>query len=120
MTPNLDKFIDHYTETIFFTDFPQEDLKDYVYGPVDLSPEAKQQIREDCRDFITRLEELNLNVPMNKHPELAYDFWFTRNGHGAGFWDGDWPCPLGNRLAVVAVGFPELSPYVGDDGLIYF
>ena len=21
----------------------------------------------------------------------AHDFWLTRNGHGAGFWDGDWP-----------------------------
>jgi|TARA_R110000744_G_scaffold366338_1_gene475354 hypothetical protein len=21
---------------------------------------------------------------------IGHDFWLTRNGHGAGFWDGDW------------------------------
>jgi len=23
--------------------------------------------------------------------QAGHDFWLTRNGHGAGFWDGDWP-----------------------------
>lgn len=28
----------------------------------------------------------------------TFDFWLTRNGHGAGFWDGDWPVPAATRL----------------------
>jgi hypothetical protein len=49
----------------------------------------------------------------------GHDFWLTRNGHGAGFWDGDWPEPLATVLTDAAHAFGELSPYVGDDGLIY-
>jgi hypothetical protein len=49
----------------------------------------------------------------------GHDFWLTRNGHGAGFWDGDWPEPAGDILTKRAKAFGEYSLYVGDDGKIY-
>ena len=49
--------------------------------------------------------------------QLAHDFILTRNGHGAGFWDGDWE--HGDELTALAQRFAEIEPYVGDDGLIY-
>ena len=46
------------------------------------------------------------------------DYWYTRNGHGTGFWDrglGE----LGDKLAA-ACRYREVNMVRGDDGLIYF
>ena len=32
----------------------------------------------------------------------GHDFWLTRNGHGVGFWDGDWPEPFAEQLTEAA------------------
>jgi len=39
--------------------------------------------------------------------DFASDFWLTRNGHGAGFWDGGWD--HGDELAEIAHSFGECS-----------
>jgi len=49
----------------------------------------------------------------------GHDFWLTRNGHGAGFWDGDWPDDAGGRLTEASKKYGEFNLYVGDDGLIH-
>jgi hypothetical protein len=50
---------------------------------------------------------------------VAHDFWLTRNHHGAGFWDGDYPEPLGKQLTELAHSYGECELYVGDDSKIY-
>lgn len=50
--------------------------------------------------------------------QAGHDFALTRNGHGAGFWDGDWPV-YGDLLTKASESFGEIDPYAGDDGLIY-
>ena len=45
--------------------------------------------------------------------------WLTRNGHGAGFWDGDWPEPVASRLTKSAKRFGSFDLYVGDDGKVH-
>lgn len=49
----------------------------------------------------------------------AHDFALTRNGHGAGFWDGDWPEPMASALSDAARAAGESGLYTGDDGAIY-
>lgn len=52
--------------------------------------------------------------------EMAgHDFALTRNRHGAGYWDGDLPEELGNRLTEAAKAAGECWPYLGDDGAVY-
>jgi phage-related protein len=51
--------------------------------------------------------------------QAGHDLWLTRNGHGAGFWDGGWPDEAGERLADAARELGESSVYVGDDGWQY-
>lgn len=36
---------------------------------------------------------------------IEHDFFLTRNGHGAGFWDGDYE--KGDELSEIAKGFGE-------------
>jgi hypothetical protein len=48
------------------------------------------------------------------------DFWLSRAGHGAGFWDGDWEEAFTEKVeALIKAQFPNVDPYVGDDGKIY-
>ena len=49
----------------------------------------------------------------------GHDFWLTRNGHGAGFWDGDWGEPYGDALDKLSKRFGEVYLYIGDDGKIH-
>lgn len=48
------------------------------------------------------------------------DFWYTRNGHGVGYWEpGRWPDDVGAGLDRLAKAAGGRSLYFGDDGLIY-
>jgi hypothetical protein len=49
----------------------------------------------------------------------GHAFWLTRNGHGAGFWDGDWPEPHASALDEASKAFGSFDLYVGDDGMIH-
>lgn len=46
------------------------------------------------------------------------DFWLTRNGHGAGFWDRGLGA-LGDRLSDASRAYSSIDLYAGDDGMIY-
>ena len=39
----------------------------------------------------------------------GYDFHFTRNGHGCGFWDGDWNEPHATELTEFAETFGTME-----------
>lgn len=53
--------------------------------------------------------------------QVGHDLWLTQNGHGAGFWDGDYEEPpgLGYKLDRIAQSLGEVNLYVGDDGKLY-
>jgi len=51
---------------------------------------------------------------------LEHDYILTRNHHGAGFWDGDWDEKVSQILTDTSQLKPEIEPYIGDDGKIYF
>lgn len=89
----------------------------------ELSDKALAQIVADCAKFQRLASGLIAGgcVRDNGCSDSAmagHDFWLTRNGHGAGFWDGDWP-EVGARLDEIAKHFGGVEPYLGDDGKIY-
>lgn len=101
---------------------------DRNYCVDDIDIRARVAITEDCRRFCRMLEqELKVTeLPGWTAEEAGHDFWLTRNGHGAGFWDrhaagspweslGDW---LKSKVGF-RTDFPEQDPYVGDDGKIH-
>jgi hypothetical protein len=90
---------------------------DAVYTSDDIAPETLESMRSDCADFIESnaeaLEESGLS-----DEQIGHDFWLTRNGHGAGFWDrglGE----IGEALTKASKHYGEVYLYVGDDGYIY-
>jgi len=86
----------------------------------DFSEEANETIRQDLEKFRALAEELgiDLDIDGNDSGKLELDFWLTRNGHGAGFWDGDWEVS-GEALTKLAHEFPEQMAYMGSDKKIH-
>jgi hypothetical protein len=127
----LDDFTHGYVEALLWAeraDLPGADpnddksLSDAGLGWDDFAPEAQAKIVADCAAF-----QLNNAADLAAGPLTprsrdypGHDFWLTRQGHGCGFWDGDWPEAAGERLAAASKQFGELYPCVGDDGRIYF
>lgn len=92
------------------------DPLDKNYGPEDLAPECFERMAADCRAFYAA----NAIDIGDRFTDAGHDFWLTRNGHGAGFWETpDWPEEAGQRLTAACKAFREVYLYVGDDGLIY-
>ena len=80
----------------------------------DLSREAHDAMHADCAAFYAANSE-----HMEDDERGGHDFWLTRCGHGAGFWDGDWPGSQATILDNAAKAFGNVDLYIGDDGLIY-
>lgn len=120
---SLDTFAQGYAEAMFFTNSGTGDDGDMEDATVaDLAPETVARIKADCAKFQADNAALLAEAYTRGYDETqaGRDYWFTRNGHGVGFWDrkeldAD---GLGNRLSAVA-RYAELTPYRGDDGLVY-
>lgn len=90
-------------------------------GFLDLHPDALAEIERDCAAFITKAEkpladayEAGTRVrgcPQNYgESDAGRDFWFTRNGHGVGFWDRELG-ETGDQLSAIAEKFGEVNPW---------
>lgn len=117
MTPFLASYIECALWSSMDESTPQGgEPMDKNYSAADLAPETLAKFTADCEKFKAANEaDLHLRYPAYG----AHDFWLTRNGHGAGFWDGDWPEQAGERLTKASKTFGECNLYVGDDGKIY-
>lgn len=91
----------------------------------DIAPETLAGMRADCDEFYdANYDDLNcegvrFGPDFGQDGRAGHDFWLTRNHHGAGFWDGDWPEAEGERLTKAAHAFGETDLYLGDDGQIH-
>ena len=89
------------------------------YGISDIAAESVESAEKEIDDFLTLLESENINWrDFMSEEQFGHDFWLTRNGAGAGFWDrglGD----LGKILTKWAKSYGSSDAYVGDDGAVY-
>lgn len=99
------------------------------YTVEDFSDVALAMTIADCGRFLrenaTALSAVALSGVPNSEGHstdamAGHDFWLTRNGHGTGFWDGDYPEPQATILTDAAHAFGGVHLYVGDDGKLYF
>jgi len=119
----LDSFSRGYIEAAFFTESGDPDRPCEGKSFADLAPETLKSMLEDCTGFNLLadawLDKAYLHGDVSYDMERAgHDFWLTRNGHGAGFWDRELG-ETGTKLTEFAKTFGGFDLYVGDDGLIY-
>ncbi len=111
---SLETFTKACIEALYFTDTGDDEQppKD-----AELSEETRLDLEADCRSFYHRYS--CYFEPGGQDDEQAgHDFWLTRNGHGAGFWDGDWNEPYAGMLTAGSRNYGEFQTYLGDDGTI--
>ena len=117
---NLDAFARGYIECLFFTETatgvtPEEWDSDETQADIsagrvdgsipsglsfgDLSPGALDSILTDCAAFREKGAPLLAEAYSRDYCEeqAGRDFWFTRNGHGVGFWDREALEPRGEE-----------------------
>ncbi len=93
------------------------------------SQELKDRIGKDWESFIDQALEMGFdpdNDRIGAYNSNESDVWdlaahyfiLTRNGHGAGFWDGGWSEPMATKLTNLCKKFGEIEVYLSDDGLL--
>lgn len=123
----LDDTVGGYTAAALWStcahgDYPDaeqaDEMLDTFFRPDDLTPETAAEFRADCADFLASNRDdiaEALAAPngygLAEYIQIGRDFWLTRNGHSAGFWDrglGE----LGDRLADAARVYGSVNLFV--------
>lgn len=105
----LDKeFIRQYLETALWAecDPDSEEPLDCNFDIYDIDLSTVKRAVKDCLSFIEKAADL-----IDDYSQAGHDFWLTRNGHGAGFWDRDLG-ETGDKLTEISKEYPSLFPYV--------
>ncbi len=118
-----DDFVTAYIETaLYSTNDDNDEPLDANYQDVDIDPKTREKMVDDCRKFLEKFGHLITDENCKKPNPMSHagrDFWFNRNGHGCGFWDGDWDGSVSEQLSNACRELGEVDLYVGDDGKIY-
>ncbi len=132
MLRKLDPFTRQYAETALWSstynrmdeDGEGEDVPlDHEFDIHHIHPRTLRDMMTECKDFQEAHEKLL--YPEGETGERAsqggHDFWLTRNGHGAGFWDRPeiWGHVNSRTLSEAARRYGDSSLYVGDEGRIH-
>jgi len=124
MEETMETFTNAYIEAALWAEMDNANEQggeplDANYSPDDIAPETLERMKADCAKF---LGDAKIVAAINSAGDMSHaghDFWLTRRGHGAGFWDGDWQQPEADILDSRASGFGDFELYVGDDEKIY-
>lgn len=92
-----------------------------------ISNELARQMSDDCLGFLIAalsfdwLSTQGSGLISDVAAQAGTDFWLTRNGHGAGFWDRPevYGEEAAEKLTELCKGFGECDLYLGDDGNVY-
>lgn len=91
---------------------------DEFYSFEDVDEDDLEILRKELCLFIK--EHFGLVTSTDRNTDISHfvhNVWLTRNGHGAGFWDGDYA--NGEALTEACEKLGEVCLYAGDDGKIY-
>jgi hypothetical protein len=129
---DVDEILNSYLETALWStpdmDATEDDddydrCLDKNYSITDFDEESAQKSRKDIESFLDKAKLLTHDAMYELGMEvgrIGHDFWLTRNGHGAGFWDGDYDqrkgdIRLGDYLTGIAKEFKilDIEPYDG-------
>jgi hypothetical protein len=123
---DLDAVLTAYVEcAIWSSSDEQGEPLDRDHDADDLAPETLASMREDVCAFLSDPDHANAldfwRAELGSE-QVGHDFWLTRNGHGAGFWDRFMAEPgagFGRKLTDASRPYGSCDLYIGDDGRIY-
>lgn len=118
---NLSDIIRNYIYTALWSTINEEEneedfLKSYSVDDVDT--QSFNNISLDCEKFLNKNRLLLIESGLSDE-QIGHDFWLTRAGHGAGFWDRDLG-EVGKKLTEAAKKFKPIDQLFVLDGKIRF
>jgi hypothetical protein len=115
----LSDFVRSYLETALWSSTDENDAAlDQHFGVEDFDPEALAEAIKDCEAF-QDYAKAELAASGLSDSDAGFDFWLTRNRHGAGFWDRGLDAKLGRELTDKAHSFGSCDLWVGSDGKVH-
>lgn len=91
MTDTRKQFIDAYKEAMLWADLVDQEGNELDgYSIYDIDDDSAASIAKDCDTFLARFSDtISTLIAQGKYDydQAGHDFWLTRQGHGAGFWD---------------------------------
>ena len=97
-------------------DYDNDDTPlDEDFDADDFEPSERLRLDTELAEFVIANRD---DLDGMDASQIGHDFWLTRNGHGAGFWDrglGE----RGSRLSDASKVYGEATIYVGDNGKLY-
>jgi hypothetical protein len=116
LPPQSDVFTWAYIDAAIWSSTDDEGVPlDMNYDATTLAPETLERMKADCASFQVQYWE----AICGDLSRAGHDFWLTRNHHGAGFWDGDWPEEIGEELTEACNLWGDVDLSVGQDGKIH-
>lgn len=113
----IETFANAYKECALWSSVDDDSTPlDASYTIGDFNQESEYKILADCISFMLQSYDImkETNADYSQH---GHDFWLTRNGHGAGFWDRGYR-EAGEKLSNIARGFGESYINVGNDSML--
>lgn len=117
----IDAMLASYIETALWSSTDNSDESggnplDDNFDASDLDHVSELTMRKECAAFLLE----NARDIGGKWRSAGHNFWLTRNGHGAGFWDSsDFPGAIGERLTDASKAYGNSDLFIGDDGKIH-
>lgn len=99
-------------------DIDTDEPLDQNYSLYDICHAAKVEMKRDIEKFVKENSQALKDSGLDDE-QIGHDFWLTRNGHGAGFWDRGLEENISEQLTKSAGSFKTVDLYVGDDGIIH-
>jgi hypothetical protein len=119
---HLNAFIMGYFEALYFAETATNSDGEEVdnLAGVEMTDTAREECRQECAQFMDLAPLLLKAATLSgdyDHTQAGRDFWFSRQGHGVGFWDRGLGA-IGDALHKVAEQFGEKHIYINENGLI--
>lgn len=114
---DLAKFITAYLDCALWSSSAEDETPlDALYEVNDIGTEWAGVAIGECYEFMDANEELlwACDATMLQH---GHDFWLTRNGHGAGFWDRGYGEGIGRQLSDACKPYGEV--YLGEGDMTH-
>lgn len=127
LPPEFESFHHAYITAMLWAETDEKEMPlESRFGPDDLALEFKTKALSDCLKFWRQNSALILSEaapmveyydgstePERKAAQAGNDFYFTRQGHGVGFWEPEWQeADPSGILDKAAKCFGEFWPYV--------
>lgn len=108
------EFLRGYIDTALFTTDPNPSGRADELWP-SLPDWFIDKSKADCARFTTL--HATLLAKAGNDEQNGADFWYTRNGHGVGFWDRDYEEEIADALSSASEAFGEVYLMPEDFGL---